>query len=119
LADKDNFVVRGKLAGFEQMLQVSPFFFPHGKNPAFLFQFSCNRNRQPTIKVDVDLEVLFIYRLIPRKSGFRESTGFFDTTPISRFLRASFSVHGGIQHESACFWVSVDRYALYSGTCEI
>jgi hypothetical protein len=45
--------------------------------------------------------VLFVYQLIPRKSGFRESIVFFDTTPISRFLRASFSVHGGIRHESA------------------
>jgi hypothetical protein len=33
--------------------------------------------------------MLLIYRRIPRKSAFRESIFFFDTTPISRFLGAS------------------------------
>jgi hypothetical protein len=36
----------------------------------FRSPFSCERNRQPSIKFDIDLKVLFIYRLIPRKSGF-------------------------------------------------
>jgi hypothetical protein len=28
-------------------------------------------------------------------------------------------VHGRIQHKSACFWVSVDWYALYRVACKI
>jgi hypothetical protein len=63
--------------------------------------------------------MLFIYRLIPRKFGFRELIVFFDTTPNSRFFVASFSVHSGIRHESACFWVSFDKYALYGVACKI
>jgi hypothetical protein len=37
-----------------------------------LFKFSCERNRQPTIKINIGLEVRFIYRLIPRKSSLPE-----------------------------------------------
>jgi hypothetical protein len=60
---------------------------PLGKSPTFLYlDLFCKRNRQPTIKFDVDLLVLFIYRLIPRTLGFRESIVFFDTTQISCFL---------------------------------
>jgi hypothetical protein len=33
----------------------------------------------------------------------------FDTTPISRYLETSFSVHDSIQRKDACFWVSVNR----------
>ncbi|SAL96113.1 hypothetical protein [Absidia glauca] len=67
----------------------------------------------------MDLEEHFIYRLVLRKLGFRESIVFFDTTPISRFLGTTFKVHGGIKHKRACFLVSVDRYALYGRACEI
>jgi hypothetical protein len=55
------------------------------KSHFFRSPFSCERDKQPTMKFNIDTEVLFIYRLIPRKPGFRESMVFFDTTPISRF----------------------------------
>jgi hypothetical protein len=102
--------------------QPSPFGKVHPpwkKSHFFRSQFSCKRNRQPTIKFNVGPEVLFIYRLIPRKFGFCESIAFFDTTPISRFLGGSRSVHGRIQHTIACFWVSIDRYALHRVACKI
>jgi hypothetical protein len=38
---------------------------------------------------------------------------------IGRFLGPSRSVHGCIQHKNACFWVSVDRYALHLVVCKI
>jgi hypothetical protein len=85
----------------------------------FRHQFSWERNRQSTIKFDIDLDVLLIYRMILRKFGLCESIVFFDTTPISRFLGSSFSVHSDIRHKGACFWVSHDIYALYRGACEI
>jgi hypothetical protein len=81
-----------------------------GKSHTFLgLNFSSEQDRQPTIKFNIDPEVFFIYRLIPRKSSFLDLIVFFDTTPISRFLGASFSVHDSIQCKSACFWVPVDR----------
>jgi hypothetical protein len=67
----------------------------------------------------MDSEVLFIYRLIPREPNFLGWLTAFGTSPVSRFLGASCSVHGRIQHKSACLWVSVDIYALYRGACEI
>jgi hypothetical protein len=67
----------------------------------------------------MDPEVLFVYRLIPTKSSFREYIVIFDTTPVRRYLKASFSVHGGIGYKSACFWVSVNIQTLYHGACEI
>jgi hypothetical protein len=46
---------------------------PHGKSPTFFgSQFSCERDRQPTIQFTIDLEVPFIYRLIPRRLDFLE-----------------------------------------------
>jgi hypothetical protein len=41
------------------------------------------------------------------------------TTPISRFFRASRSVHDRIQNKSACFWISVNKYALHRVASEI
>jgi hypothetical protein len=92
-------------------LEKVPFFFKS--------QLYCERDRQPTIKFGINTEVRVIYRLTPKKYGFRESIVFFDTTPISSFWGDSFSVHGGIQRKSACFWVSANKYALYRGACEI
>jgi hypothetical protein len=76
---------------------------PLEKVPLFRSQFSCERNRKPTITFDIDLAVLYIYRLIPRKSCFLESIVFFNTAPISRFLGASFSVHDSTHRKSASF----------------
>jgi hypothetical protein len=46
---------------------------PLEKTIIFLgLNFSCKRNSQPTITFDIDLEMLFIYLLIPRKSDFLE-----------------------------------------------
>jgi hypothetical protein len=67
----------------------------------------------------MNLEVLFIYRLIPRKPNFLGWLAIFDTTPIGRFWGASRSVHGRIQLQNACFWVSVNRYALHRVSCKI
>jgi hypothetical protein len=94
---------------------------PFGKRiDHFLEKVPIFLDRQSTIKFNMDLEVPFIYRLIQRNLGFRESIVFFDTTPISRFWRgASFSVHGGIRHKSACFWLSVGIYSLHRGACKI
>jgi hypothetical protein len=81
--------------------------------------FSCERDRQPTIKFDIDLVVLLIYRLILRKPGWREWIEFFDITPINRFLQASFSVHDSTQRRRVCFWASVNRYAFHGVACKI
>jgi hypothetical protein len=48
--------------------------------------FSCKRDRQPVFKFDMDPEVLFIYRLTPRKLDFLGWLAVFDTTPVSRFF---------------------------------
>jgi hypothetical protein len=62
--------------------------------------FSCERDGQPTFEFDIDSEVLFIYRLIPRMPDFLGWLTIFDTTPIGRFFwgGASRSVHSRIQH---------------------
>jgi hypothetical protein len=45
---------------------------PLEKVSLFRSHFSCERNRQPTIKFDMDQEMRFIYRLILQKSVFLE-----------------------------------------------
>jgi hypothetical protein len=46
---------------------------PFGKSPTFLeSQFSCERNRNPTIKLNMNLEVHFGYRLILKRLGVLE-----------------------------------------------
>jgi hypothetical protein len=60
-----------------QTFQLPPFgkrtAHPLGKRPTFFgSQFSCERDRQPTIQFNTDLEVPFIYRLIPRRLDFLE-----------------------------------------------
>jgi hypothetical protein len=61
------------------------------KSPILLgLHSSCERGRKPVIKFNIDPEVFFfIFRLIPRKSDFRELIAFFDTTPISHFWGGS------------------------------
>jgi hypothetical protein len=63
--------------------------------------------------------MFFIYRLIPRMLDFLGWLDALGTEPISRFLGASRSAHGRIKHKSACFWVSVGRYALHCIACKI
>jgi hypothetical protein len=93
---------------------------PLGKSlTCFVSHFSCERNKQPTFKFNIEAETLFIYRLIPRMPNFLGWFAIFYTTPISRFWEASRSVHGHIQHKNACFWVSVDRYALHCADYKI
>jgi hypothetical protein len=75
------------------------------KSHFFGFRFSCERYGQPTIKFSIDLEMLFIYRLIPSKFDFLGGLAIFDTTPISRYFGASRGIHGRIQHKNACFWI--------------
>jgi hypothetical protein len=87
--------------------------FPEKSLTFFEGHFFCERDEQPILKFDMYSEVLFIYRLIPRKPDFLGWLTAFNTAPIGRFLGASRSVHGHIQHKNACFWVSVDRYALH------
>jgi hypothetical protein len=55
----------------------------------------------------------------PRKFDFLNWLAAFGITSIGRFLGTSWGVYGRIQHKSACFWVSVDRYALHPVACEI
>jgi hypothetical protein len=57
--------------------------------------------------------------MILRKFDFLEWLAAFGTTPVSRFLGASRSVHRRIQHTNACFWVSVNTCALNRVACEI
>jgi hypothetical protein len=47
--------------------------------------FSCEWNERLDFKFNIDLEVLFIYRRIPRKPDFLGWLAIFDTTPIGRF----------------------------------
>jgi hypothetical protein len=47
--------------------------------------FSCERDERSNFKFDVDLEVSFIYRRIPRKPDLLGWLANFDATPISRF----------------------------------
>jgi hypothetical protein len=56
---------------------------PLGKSPTFLFSYK--RDRQLTLKFDMAIDVLSIYRLIARKFGLLGWIAVFDTTPISRF----------------------------------
>jgi hypothetical protein len=83
----------------------------------FWSPFSCERDKRPIFKFDINLEVLFIYRMIPSKANFPGRLAILYTTPIVRFLGAFRSVHDRIQHIIACFWVSVDRYALHRAAC--
>jgi hypothetical protein len=49
-----------------------------GKSPTFFESpFSCERDRQPALKFDMDLNELLIYRLIPRTHELVESPTFF------------------------------------------
>jgi hypothetical protein len=73
------------------------------KSHFFGAHFSCEQDGEPNFKFDIDLQVLFIYRLIPREPDFLERVAIFDTTPIGRFRRASRSVHGRSQRTRACF----------------
>jgi hypothetical protein len=58
---------------------------PLGKSPTFFKPlFSWERNRKPTIRFKMDLEVLCIYRMTPRKFDFRELVVFFNITSINR-----------------------------------
>jgi hypothetical protein len=91
---------------------------PWKKSHFFEAHFSCERNGQPNFKFDIDSEVLFIYRLIPRKPTLFGRIAIFYTTPIVRFLRASRSVHGRIQRKGADVWASVNRYALHHAACK-
>jgi hypothetical protein len=75
--------------------------------------FSCEENGQTNFKFVIELEVLFIYRLIPRETDCPGWLTAFATTPVSRFLGASRSFLGRTQRKSTCLWVSVDRYALH------
>jgi hypothetical protein len=97
---------------FEERTDLEKFHF-------FGAHFSCEQDGQPKFKFDTDSEVLFIYRLIPRKPDLFGRLAIFATTPIGRILRASWSVHGCIQHKCAGVWISVNRYALHCVACEI
>jgi hypothetical protein len=54
----------------------------------FRARFSRERHGQPNFKFDIDSEVCFIYRLIPRKPDFLGWLLLFDTTPIGRIVWA-------------------------------
>jgi hypothetical protein len=46
---------------------------PLGKSSTFLgSHFPCEQDRRPIYKFEIETEVLFIYRLIPRKPDFLE-----------------------------------------------
>jgi hypothetical protein len=60
----------------------SHFFGPH---------FSCEWDERLNFKFDTDSEVLFIYRLIPRKPDFLGWLAIFYTTPVGRFWGEGFS----------------------------
>jgi hypothetical protein len=63
-----------------------------GKSFAFFeIHFSCKRGGQSNFKFDIDSEVLFIYRLVPRKPDFLGRLAIFDTTPIGRSWGGGFS----------------------------
>jgi hypothetical protein len=61
----------------------------------------------------MDLEVLFIYRLIPRKIDFPERLAAFDTTPVSRFwgLLVAFIVVYNIK-VIISWYQSIDMYCI-------
>jgi hypothetical protein len=90
--------------------------YPLGKSPTFLESHSSyERDIQSTFEIDMDSEVLFIYRLIPRWPDFLGWLATFDTTWISSFFGgATRSVHGRIQPKSVCFSIQVNRYAIVS-----
>jgi hypothetical protein len=65
----------------------------------FRANFSCEQDGQPNFKFNVVAEVLFIYRLIPRKPDLFGRYAILDTIPIGRILRVSWSVHGRTQQK--------------------
>jgi hypothetical protein len=81
--------------------------------------FFCEQDGLPNFKFDIDSEVLFLYRQIPRKPDFLGWLAIFGTTPVGHFLGASRRVHGCIQHRKVDILVSFDRYALHSLACKI
>jgi hypothetical protein len=87
---------------------------PLGKSPTFLgSHFSCERDKQPTFKLEINSEMLFIYRLTPRRLGFLGWIDFFDPTPISRFFGPSFSVHGLMNIKMHVYWdKSIDMHFM-------
>jgi hypothetical protein len=58
---------------------------PWKKSNFFISPFSRERNVQPTIKVGMAIQVLVIYRLIPRKPGFLDYNIVFDPNPLVGF----------------------------------
>jgi hypothetical protein len=67
----------------------------------------------------MSLDVLLIYRLMPRMHGLHGYTATFGTIPISRFFRAFCSVHEVTGRTDACFLASVDSQAMHYGTGEV
>jgi hypothetical protein len=92
----------------DRLSYVSPW-----KSPIFLgLHFSCERDRQPVIKFNIDLEVLFIYRLIPTKS--RKSLTEEKRLMCNGFNDISisfFSVHG-ISNSAMRAWISQTFFLL-------
>jgi hypothetical protein len=72
---------------------------PLGKSYIFLAShFSPEWNRQPAFKLNMDLDVLLIYRLIPRTHGLLGYIATFGTLQSVAFLRLLGSVCGPIGH---------------------
>jgi hypothetical protein len=92
---------------------------PWKKSYFFGAHFPCEWDERPNFKFGIDLEVLFIYQLIPRKPDFLEWPAIWIPLQLFAFWGGSRGVHGHINHQNACFWVSFDRYALHCVACKI
>jgi hypothetical protein len=79
-------------------LQTPPFVkrtdHTHGKSHFFLAShFSLEWNRQSAFKFDMDLDVLLIYRLIPRRFGLLHKLPILVPLQSVTFFKASCSVY--------------------------
>jgi hypothetical protein len=88
---------------------------PLGKVPLFLdLIFSCEQNKRPTLKFDVDADMCSIYRMIPRKFGFLGSVAVLRSTPISRSFEGLPVVFTGAYNIKAFFswWHSLGMHCI-------
>jgi hypothetical protein len=91
-----------------------------GKSHFFGAHFSCERDGQPNFKFDMNSEMRYLYRLIPRKFDFIGWLAAFSTYHSGQSLFGSFSERSRPHKtKSACVWVSIDRYTLYRVACKI
>jgi hypothetical protein len=93
---------------------------PSLKVPLFLRHwFSRKRDKQSRFKLYMTEGGLPIYLMIIMVPGLPEWISNFGGNPISRCFCALYGHSRRIQYKNGFLWISLDRYKLFSASCEI